>query len=215
MARAKSNYVDPQTFQKMLDTIPKLNIRKWNDDDIRMLFKIAYWCGLRMIEATRLKAEDFNILLREVYLGKTKTKREDYATIPTPFIPELEEYLKNKHGELFPDCNSQIVRVWLTKLGKILDIPAFTTPESVTGEKTKTHIFRKSIGKDMLYGTHVPQAPLNIIQKTLRHESLDTTSKYLQAGNEDVKVWWDGHVIEPDDSTTFEPKKVQAKQLLK
>jgi len=185
----------------MLDAIPRLNIRKWNDDDVRMLFKIAYWCGLRMIEATRLKAEDFNLLLREVYLGLTKTKKEDYAAIPTPFIPELEEFLKNKKGSLFPDCNSQIVRVWLTKLGKMLDIPALTTPESETGEKTKTHIFRKSIGKDLLYGTHGNKAPLNIISKTLRHKSMDTTTKYLQAQNEDVKVWWGGDVKESNETT--------------
>jgi len=201
MARAKSNYIDPQQFKSILDAIPRLNIRKWNDEDVRMLFLIAYWCGLRMIEATRLKADDFNLLLREVYLGKTKTHDEDYAAIPTPFIPELEEYLKNKKGALFPDCNSQIVRVWLVKLGNMLDISCLTTPQSVTREKTKTHAFRKSLGKDMLYGTYGQTAPLNIIMKTLRHESLDTTSKYLKAGNEDVKDWWSRGVKESDETT--------------
>jgi len=199
--RAKSNYIDPSQFQQMIQAIPRLNVRKWSDKDVEMIFKISYWLGLRMIETTRLKAEDFNLLLREVYLGLTKTKKEDYAAVPTPFIPELEEFLHGKKGALFPDCNSQIVRVWLTRLGIMLDIPALTTPQEVTGEKTKTHIFRKSIGKDLLYGTHGDKAPLNIISRTLRHESLDTTSKYLRAGNEDVKDWWSRGVKESDETT--------------
>lgn len=188
--KAKSNYIDPVQFKELIEAIPRLNLRKWSPKEVEILFKIAYWCGLRMIEAVRLKAEDFDLVQSEVYLGKTKTEKEAYTTIPDPFIPELREFLKNKKGALFAECNPQIVRVWLTKLGQILDIPALTTPQSVTGEKTKCHIFRKSIGKDMIYGTHGQKAPLNVVMKHLRHESLDTTSKYLKVGNEDVKDWW-------------------------
>ena len=79
----------------------------------------------------------------------------------------------------------------MRRLGKMLDVAAWTTPQEVTGEKTLTHIFRKSIGKSMLYGVYGKKAPLNVVQKQLRHSSLTTTSKYLQVGIEDVKDWWE------------------------
>ena len=189
--RAKSNYLDPESFAKCLTTIPSLKIRKWKDEDVAMVvFKIPYWCGLRMGESIRLCAEDFNLSEKTIYLGKTKTHKEDYAPIPDIFLPELGQYLLGKEGQLLPKCNYYTVYHWLKQLGKMLDIPALTTHQSITGEKTVTHIFRKSIGKDMLYGIHGPKAPLNIVAKQLRHNDLVTTSKYLKVGIEDVKDWW-------------------------
>jgi len=187
---AKSNYIDPENFEKIIESIPILQSRKWKDLDIEFLFRISYWCGLRMKEACKLSKEDFNLIEKEVYLGTTKGKKNQFAVIPDKFIPELRFYLDGKKGRLMPMCNSQIVRVWCRKLGELLNIPAWITPQSETGEKTLTHIFRKSIGKDMLYGTHGKKAPLNIVQRQLRHSSIETTSRYLQVHGEDVKVFW-------------------------
>lgn len=189
--RAKSNYLDPDSFALCLAAIPRLNIRKWLDDDVAMVvFKIPYWLGLRMGEAIRLNAEDFDLTNKECYLGKTKTHKEDYAPIPDDFIPELQAWLYGRTGPLLKDCSYQVVYMWLKRLGKMLDIPALNTPQAVTGEKTVTHIFRKSIGKDMLYGVHGSKAPLNVVSKQLRHNDLITTSKYLKVGIDDVKDWW-------------------------
>lgn len=191
--RAKSNYLDPETFGLCIKTVPQLKIRKWKDEDVIMVvFEIPYWLGLRMGESIRLSVEDFDLDSKECYLGRTKTHKEDYAPIPGDFIPKLSLYLQGKTGELLPGCSYQVVYYWLKRLGRMLDIPALTTPQSVTGEKTVTHIFRKSIGKDMLYGVHGSKAPLNVVSKQLRHNDLVTTSKYLKVGIEDVKDWWQG-----------------------
>ena len=182
-----------EQLTQVIETIPQLHIKKWKDHDIEMLFKLCYWCAWRMGEAVRLKAEDFDLSTHEVYLGKTKTEREDYASIPPMFLAELESYLKDKTGPLFPKLNLQIVGIWINRLGKMLEIPAWTTPQAITGEKTKCHIFRKSIGKDMLYGVHGRKAPLNVISSTLRHRGknpLASTSQYLKLGIEGAKDWW-------------------------
>jgi len=191
MVRAKSNYLDQESFARCIEAIPRLHIRKWKDEDVAMVvFKIPYWLGLRMGESIRLKAEDFDLKNKECYLGRTKTHKEDYAPIPDLFVPELSLYLLGKAGELLPECSYHVVYHWLARLGVMLDIPAFKTLQSITGEKTKTHIFRKSIGKDMIYGVHGSKAPLNVVSKQLRHNDLVTTSKYLKVGIEDVKDWW-------------------------
>lgn len=186
--RASYNYIPPQQFDQIIDAIPTLKIRKWRDEDIQMLFKIAYWCGLRINEAMNRKAEDFDLDLRYVYLGITKTKKADKGTIAEAFMPELRQWLQGRTGVLFPGINYPIVYNWTVRLGKLLGIEAWLEPQSKTGEKTKTHIFRKSVGKDMIYGTvDGNKQPLNIVQKKLRHSSLDMTSNYLKVGAEDVK----------------------------
>lgn len=185
MPVSTNNYVNGGDLQRILDEIPRLKIRKWSDHDIKFLFKIAYYCALRMGEACKVKKEDFDLETRYLQLGRTKSKRNDSTVIPTIFVEDLRVYLNYKdNGRLFPGLRPNTVRPWILKLGKWLEIDAWTTPQKDTGEKTKMHIFRKSRGKELLYNK---EADINIIQKVLRHQSLNTTSVYLKASNEAVK----------------------------
>ena len=178
----------PAQFEELLAAIPRLSIRKWTIPQVQMLFKISYWCGLRINEAIQLQVEDFDLELKRIALGQTKTEKQGKATIPDLFIDELTIYLMDKSGPLFEGMNYYIVYNWLARLGKMLNIKALTTPQSESGEKTKTHIFRKSVGKDMVYGTFGAKQPLNLVQKKLRHSTLDMTSDYLKVSDEDVST---------------------------
>lgn len=180
--KPQTNYMPPEQFQEILNHVDKLNLRKMKPDDVRMFFKIARYCGLRITEASKINAEDIDLQQKEIYLHKTKTNKNDKATIPEAFIPELENYLKDKKGLLF-QTNRYTVRDWIIKIGHDLNILAFITPQSETGEKTKCHIFRKSIGKDM----HEQKLPLNVIMSKLRHKDLATTTRYLKLNLEAVK----------------------------
>ena len=66
--KSTNNYMNPEEFQRVLDHIPQLNIRKWLDEDIQWLFKICYHCALRMGEAVKLEKKDFDIERREIDL---------------------------------------------------------------------------------------------------------------------------------------------------
>lgn len=191
--KATPTYMPPEQFNQVIEAIPSLHIRKWSNYDIQMLFKICYWCALRIGEAIKLDSSNFDFTINVVYLGKTKTEKNDSAPIPPSFVPELAAYLGGKEGSLFPGLSYGTTIVWIKRLGKLLDVPAWTTPQSETGEKTKTHIFRKSIGKDLLYGEHGKKAPINIISKTLRHRGknpIAMTFQYLKIGNDEVQDWW-------------------------
>jgi integrase len=192
--RARSNYIPYDLMLKMFEAVPQLKIRKWQDIDVIMMFKIAYWCELRPNEYIGRKVEDFDIERSEVYLGKTKTGKEEYAVIPPPFRQELVGYLRGRTGILLPGLTYNTVYYWLIRLGKMLDLPALTTSQAETGEKTKGHIFRKSLPKDLIFGVHGRKAPLNVISKGLRHKgknALSSTQEYLKLSNEDVKAWWE------------------------
>ncbi len=96
---------------------------------------------------------------------------------------ELKSYLRSvQDGLLFPDYNRQTVDSWTRKLGKRLEIEAWTTPQSKTHEKTKTHLFRKSYAKDLYR-----KAGVVIAMQKLRHKNLVVTSGYLKTGLDEVK----------------------------
>jgi len=108
-------------------------------------------------------------------------------------VPELSLYLNEKEdGRLFVGLIYNTFYPWLKKLGKSLDIPSWTTPQNETGEKTVGHIFRKSIGKDLIFGTHEGvKFPLEVISKQLRHSKPSITiDSYLKSSHESVKEHW-------------------------
>ena len=180
------NYISPEMFQKILDYCEKLPLFKVDPEDVKMIFKIAYHGGLRVNEVLKLRPKNIHFDMLEIELGQTKTEQRGLASIPQSFVNELKEYVQGKDPvELMFPVSRQTAYDWLMRIGKALSITALTTPQTETHEKTKTHIFRKSIGKDMLY----KKAPLNIIQRKLRHNNINTTSEYLKIKLNDVKNW--------------------------
>jgi len=189
----KVNYISPETFEKIVEYIPILGIRKWKDEDIKMLYKTMYYCALRANEAIHLKKESFNLEDREIYLGKTKTKKQDTAHIPHIFVQELKTWLIFKEkGRLFDGLTYPRLYVWCKRIGLDLDIAAWQSLETEVGEKVVTHLMRKSIGKEMLSGTYGEKAAsIPVISKHLRHAKPSmTVDHYLKASLESVKEAW-------------------------
>lgn len=193
------NQISLDTFDIIYHSIPDLKIRKWRDFDVEMLFKILYHIALRPSEGINLKKEDFNLEQRRVWLGDTKTHKRDFANIPEMFIEDLRAYLDVKEeGRLFPNLTYSTAFHWFVKLGKMLNIEAWTTPERISHEKTKGHIFRKSLGKNMLDGLHLKQdgtpfsfKDIPIISKQLRHSKPSVTiDHYLKVGDKSLKDAW-------------------------
>jgi len=182
--KPKTNYMPPEEFDKLRTHILIQNFKAFEPWDIIMLFRTCYECGLRINEALRLDVNDFDFDRLEIDLGQTKTHENDFASIPSKFTETLKEYINSKKGRVWI-LSRQTVTHWLKKWGKELNIPSLTTPQTETHEKTVTHIFRKSKGKDMLYAN----APLNIIMTKLRHTDLNTTTQYLKLKLDDVKAW--------------------------
>ena len=185
------NYLPNEKFDLILLYVTNnLKSKKLKSIDIQMIFKIAYHAGLRINEVLKLSKSSFNFNLLQINLGKTKTKSHDLATFPNSFSLELQDYLFNdrslilKSDLLFP-ISRQTVYTWIMQIGLALQIPAWTNQQTESGEKTKTHLFRKSIAKNMLY----KKAPLNVIMNKLRHTNLATTSDYLKLNLSDVQTW--------------------------
>ena len=114
--------MNQQDFAKVIDEIPRLMIRKWLDEDIQMLFEILYWCALRPNEGIRLRKEDFDLESRKISLGRTKTKLNDIAPIPSVFVPKLANYLEFKEeGRLFDGLTYNSFYPWLNLILRKLE----------------------------------------------------------------------------------------------
>ena len=169
-----------------------MGIKKWTPEDIQMLFKIQYWSALRPMEIIIREKSDFNVSDRIIKLGDTKTRDNDTTIIPKRFCTELSEWLNLKErGRLFEGLTYHTYYLWLKRLGKLLDIEALITPQSNTHEKTVGHIFRKSVGKDMIYGLVLDENgnrfSLPIISKLMRHSKPSITEDhYLKASQSQV-----------------------------
>jgi len=184
------NYLSPETLRDVLLHVQDLRIRKWADEDVKMLFRILYYSALRPGEGLKLKKSDLDCSRRQWRLGKTKTANHDYAAIPEMFIPDLKAWAESKpEGRLFPGLEYRTFYEWLRRLGKICNISAWTAAQKNTGEKTVGHIFRKSMAKEMYYGTFGKDAQLsNVIAGHLRHATPSTTfNSYLRLKLESVK----------------------------
>lgn len=188
-----NNYMNQNDIKRIIDTIPELNIRKWDDKDVRFLFKILYYCALRPMEGIMLEKSDFNFNDRYIKLGKTKTDPNAKAVIPMIFVDDLKVYLSAKEeGRLLPNLTYITFYLWLKRLGKMCNIEAWTTPQNVTKEKTVGHIFRKSIGKAFVYGeiraNNGELVHITVISKHMRHKSVSMTNDvYLKVTQEAVK----------------------------
>lgn len=190
---SKVNYISPDDFKRIVNYIPMLHQRTIGDKDVEMLYKILYFCALRPMEGINLSKVDFNLNDREISLGNTKTRKNDYAPIPSLFVDELGGYLTTKtNGKLFKGLNYLTFYRWLKKTGKGLDIEAWTTHRDESSEFTMGHIFRKTVGKDMLSGLYGDKAKsIPIISKQLRHSKPSmTVDYYLKSSIEAVKDAW-------------------------
>ena len=188
----KTNYIPPQFFEKLIVWTLQQEYESLDSKDVVMMYKISKKLALRINETLKRKKEDFDFDFDTCNLGDTKTKKADVATIPKSFLPELKAWLDSKpNGYLFTNRKGkpiarQTVWKWLKDAGKALGLKALTTPQTETHEKTVTHIFRKSQGKDMIFND---KCPLNIVQGKLRHNNLTTTSEYLKVKLEAVQEW--------------------------
>lgn len=200
--RSTYNYINPEDRQKIQQAINTITLRKWSPQQIQWLFRICYQLGLRMSEARKLKYEDFDFDRRTVYLGKTKTKENESRQIPYAFIPELELHCHGKTGYIMNKIpHRKTVELWIKKLGNSIDVPAWTMPRNESHEQTKAHIFRKTLGKDMFFGTpEIKPKAIMLISMQLGHVSnkgipnIQSTMSYLKLTEQVLMDAWENDV---------------------
>ncbi|MCX6817880.1 MAG: tyrosine-type recombinase/integrase [Candidatus Aenigmarchaeota archaeon] len=140
-----------------------------------LLLKTMFFLGLRNSEAQNLRIEDIDLINGNVKVVQGKGSKDRYVHIPTEFASELKSYIGNQQtGRLFYVSDRHIRRIvkeYAVKAG-------IRKPEEV-----HPHTLRHS------YATFLQNqgTPLNVIQETLGHSNIETTTVYVHLGMDKKK----------------------------
>lgn len=194
--KSKNNYVNQEDFERLIAAVDRIDFRDHDAGAVKMLFKLTYWCALRIREALSLKWSDIDWDAGTITLRKTKTEKNVPVLIPPPFMEELDAWYQKRNPStddllIWPGIKYINVYFWLKRIGMLTGLEALQAGQKDTGEKTMAHIFRKSMAKELVAGGFGRKADISVVARKLRHDNLATTSKYLKVGIEAEKEFWE------------------------
>lgn len=153
----KGRYLSESDFQKFIDFIPELDMYKKKTsriiltlEDTVILYKLMYYCALKVKEVLNLKKEDFNLDQKLLNLKNVNTPIKQ-TTIPPFLVSELKDFLENK-GEskkLFEITHTAISQK-TKKIGEMAKLKIFKTTEKQEVKGVHTLVFRQSYEQFML-----------------------------------------------------------------
>ncbi len=140
----------------------------------RAILSMMAWNGLRTIEVIRLSIPDCQFKEGKIMVwgkGKSAKSKEAIRFFDVPKT-EAKKYFKEKHllkGKAFPGLTKNEISTLVHEKFRLLGV-------SVLPGKYSPHSLRHTAGQ-VMYDKGIP---LEFIQKTLRHSSLETTMVYAQ-----------------------------------
>src|SRR3990167_7598232 len=217
MMTTQTNYLDPESFDKFIEAIPKLEVYHssyaWHaalpPARMQLLFKVQYYCALRISEALSLEKGDFNLERRILRIKRAKTGRKkgkmrvdgtslvqfvaQETSIPMPLLQELHAQFEMLPDKLFP-TSRQSAWEYAKKGGKLAGLDIFERQEQRSIEGMFTHLFRKSYAKMM----YLAGANIALIDVKLRHthknpNMADSTFTYIKPDINALIQWETEH----------------------
>lgn len=140
----------------------------------RAVISMMAWNGLRTVEINRATVRDINFKERKLSVwGKGKSKRNKDVikmfSVPAVEIKAYLKYSRIESGVLFP-------RLGTTQIAGLINRLYDDAKFSDKGKRLTPHSLRHTAGQ-IMYDKGIP---LEFIQKTLRHSSMETTLVYAQ-----------------------------------
>ncbi len=187
-----TNYLDPKSFNKFLDAIPKIENFKpgkkapMDSSKFILLFQITYFCALRISETLNLTKEDLQLgkricIIRNAKTGQGKPQK---TTIPPPLITLLDWNEAKPQEKLF-NCTRQTVWKYAKLAGKLAMLEIAEEQKERSIEGIWTHIFRKSYSKWM----QSKGASRELRMAKLRHAFKDAHDAYDAVDLNTLKAW--------------------------
>jgi|APSaa5957512535_1039671.scaffolds.fasta_scaffold10398_4 hypothetical protein len=154
---SKNSYITEDEFKKFISCIPELDMYKNKSprvilsiSEIEIVFKLMYYCALKIQEVVDLEKEDFDLENKFLHLRNVNTNVKT-TTIPFAIISELSDFLKTKqpHVKLFTAGRSTI-SINAKKIGEIAELKIFKSRSKQSIEGIHTLVFRDSYQQFML-----------------------------------------------------------------
>jgi len=196
----QTNYLDPESFDKFIEVIPKMNNYVYNfryalnPQMMQLFFKILYYCALRVSEVIQLTREDINLERRILRVRRAKTGKNQKTSIPIPLREALLKAFEVCPTDKLFDITRQTVWTYGKKAGKMAGLDIFEDQDKREIEGVWTHLFRKSYAK-MMYNAG---ANVVLIDVKLRHSHkspsmADSTFTYIKPDINALIQWETEH----------------------
>ena len=162
--RALPVVLSPEQVRRLLDAVPP--------GRNRLLFRIAYGCGLRVSELTHLRLGDIDSARRLLWVRHGKGNKDRSVPCPEVLLGELRDHWATHRPAdwLFPGRNGHPVHVATLQRAFQAARRGAGLPERVT-----IHTLRHC------YATHLLEAGIDLptLQGLLGHGQLSTTLRYI------------------------------------
>ena len=160
-----------------IDTITGFGLRD------RSLFELMYVTGMRVGEIVRLDVEHIDFSLNEVFVTKSKNRKERIVPLGGVAKRFLEKWVKEVRSYFLTGCKDDPKALFLSDKGMRISGSAIRyrlkRGLKIAGIEKKgvsPHSLRHSCATHLLAGG----ADIRLVQELLGHESIETTAAYTK-----------------------------------
>lgn len=173
----KIKYLTEKEFKKLIRSIEKTKDTKEGKYYLRdkLIFLLAFECGLRATEVGELRKEDFNISANELYCRRLKGSNNNTIRLTKTTSSILKKYIKDNPNDteyiFMSRKGNQITKFTLNKLCKKYFVIA-----KLPMDKAHFHTIKHTTG------VYLAEQGLDIkeVQYMLGHKKVDNTMIYFQ-----------------------------------
>lgn len=149
--------------------------REQNHYQLKLIFALAYGCGLRLSECLKIRFQDIDFERKTVFVEKGKNYKDRIIPMSAGVYKELQNYVYNFRNKQKVPHNHLFLRANKNNLNKMLKhLQNVCENEEIKQKRLSMHVLRHSIA------THLLQNGMNIenISQFLGHSSLESTQIY-------------------------------------
>ena len=171
---------DVLTFEEIELVIAQLDQSKPDGVRNKAILETLYSCGLRVSEVCKLKVSDIDSERMQVFIERSKGKKDRYVTLSPVLLDILRQYMK---------MHKPMPKRYLFEGQKENDPYSTRSAQTVFNRAVKTAGIHKSVTFHVLrhsFATHLWEKGVDIkyIKELLGHFDIKTTERYLHVVRE-------------------------------
>lgn len=148
--------------------------REQNHYQLKLIFALAYGCGLRLSECIKIRFQDIDFERKTVFVEKGKNYKDRFIPMSAGVYSGLQDYIYNFRNKQKVPHNRLILK-YKNDLNKMLkNLQNVCENEQIKQKRLSMHVLRHSIA------THLLQNGMSIenISQFLGHSTLGSTQIY-------------------------------------
>jgi len=205
LPRAEETIKEVYTDYEVAQLIKKPNLKTCNFTELRNWAMVCYFLstGNRLSTVANIRIGDVRLLDGEIFIRKTKQKRQYIIPISSGLREVLQEYLRYRKGTPGDFLFVTVYGEQFTKdtMGECLRL--YNVSRGVA--KTGIHLFRHTFAKNWIMNG----GDIFRLQKVLGHSTLDMVKQYVNLYSADLKRDYDQFSLFDRAKASSEERKEQ------